>query len=266
MTPSRGFAPRSKCDGGPGDLLSRSLWSWQEHVDQCAGRRSGNHLALRGDRAADGAGDGSPIWRYCGLRSRVPLGPDLWQGIIFPLERAHVTSSEGGQGCRLPDVDVPQNLGPRLAPEPEIVDPDGPDDGEVRKRLEMFRKQAQLLVKGNQDSNATRLSRGLAARGGWDEAGLEHLRLPEDQERISGIKTALALAKAGKTHRCELTGDPSRFRRDLHEHASGFLAPLIKKLQVLWDSPLLKSGMMLVDLPGVGVCGRCIQAGDTEMD
>ena len=80
-------------------------------------------------------------------------------------------------------------------------------------------------------------------------------RLPEDEERVDEIKAALALAKAGKRHRCELAGDATRFRRDLYEHASGFLAPLIKELHVRWKVPLLNTGIVLVDLPGVGVAG-----------
>src|SRR5204862_6209628 len=80
--------------------------------------------------------------------------------------------------------------------------------------------------------------------------------LAEDEERIRGIATALSLAKEGKMHRREFSGgDAPAFRRDLGQHASGFLAPLIKELHVRWHSPLLESGMVLVDLPGVGVAG-----------
>ena len=74
------------------------------------------------------------------------------------------------------------------------------------------------------------------------------------------------LSKAGKKHRCELAGDAPRLRRDLHEHASGFLAPLIKELHVRWHSPLLKTGMVLVDLPGVGVAGDAVQTGNAKVD
>ena len=38
--------------------------------------------------------------------------------------------------------------------DPEIVDLPQPDDFEGQKRLEVFRKQAQLLIKGNQDAGA----------------------------------------------------------------------------------------------------------------
>src|SRR5206468_9157634 len=45
------------------------------------------------------------------------------------------------------------------------------------------------------------------------------------------------------------------FLRQLAEHATGFLAPMIRELDVYWESPLLQPGLTLVDLPGVGVAG-----------
>jgi hypothetical protein len=45
----------------------------------------------------------------------------------------------------------------------------------------------------------------------------------------------------------------SSFTADLKDHAAGFLAPLIEKIQVGWPSEILKSGVILVDLPGVGI-------------
>ena len=56
---------------------------------------------------------------------------------------------------------------------------------EVRKRLEMFRKQAQLLVKGNQDSNADvpylvdSLREAAGMKRTWGTSGS-----PEDEERL----------------------------------------------------------------------------------
>jgi hypothetical protein len=36
-------------------------------------------------------------------------------------------------------------------------------------------------------------------------------------------------------------------------HAAGFLSPLIERIEVGWPSELLRSGVVLVDLPGVGI-------------
>ena len=76
-----------------------------------------------------------------------------------------------------------------------------------------------------------------------------------DQERISAIRAALEPAKNGKTRICEGTADPSTFLAELRNHASGFLAPLIKDLTVYWNSEVLAGGVTLVDLPGVGISG-----------
>jgi len=179
----------------------------------------------------------------------------LWQGIVFPLERGHAAALKAATGVDA-DVVVPAEFRADVQAEPELIDPVGSDDSEMRKRLELFRKQAQLLVKGNQDSNADlpylvdSLRETAGMKRTWGTSGS-----PEDEDRLRGIKGALVLAKAGKRHRRELAGDAPSLRRDLHEHASGFLAPLIKELQVRWHSPLLKTGMVLVDLPGVGVAG-----------
>jgi hypothetical protein len=43
------------------------------------------------------------------------------------------------------------------------------------------------------------------------------------------------------------------FTADLKDHAAGFLAPLVEEIQVGWPSELLRSGITLVDLPGVGI-------------
>ena len=181
---------------------------------------------------------------------------NLWRGIIFPLERGHAAALKAATGRDL-DAAVPTDF-VRDVEEEEITIPDSahPDDLEARKRLEVFRKQAQLLVKGSQDTVADlpylvdSLREAAGMKRTWGTAAL-----PEDEERIWGIKAALALSKSGNGHRREFGSDPRAFRRDLHVHASGFLAPLIKELHVQWNSPLLHKGMVLVDLPGVGVAG-----------
>jgi len=179
----------------------------------------------------------------------------LWQGIVFPLERGHAAALKAATGHDV-EVGVPADFNIDIQDEVEIIDAPASDDSDARKRLEVFRKQAQLLVKGNQDSHTElsylvdSLREAAGMKRSWGTAALT-----EDEERIRGLKAALALAKAGKRHRCEFNGDPQAFRRDLHDHASGFLAPLIKELHVRWNSPLLNTGTVLVDLPGVGVAG-----------
>ena len=63
--------------------------------------------------------------------------------------------------------------------------------------------------------------------------------------------TALSL----KQYVCGGSVSDSRFREELEAHATGFLAPLIKKMSVTCDSEMLPDGVVLVDLPGLGVAG-----------
>ena len=92
----------------------------------------------------------------------------------------------------------PQSLAPTVQAELEIIDPVGSDDSEMHKRLETFRKQAQLLVKGSQDSNADlpylvdSLRETAGMKRTWGTSGVS-----EDEERLRGIKAALALVEGG---------------------------------------------------------------------
>ena len=76
---------------------------------------------------------------------------------------------------------------------------------------------------------------------------------PDDGQRIARVRGALALAKKGERFVCE--GTPSELASVLNDHACGFLAPLIRTATVWWNAPLLRLGVTLVDLPGLGVIG-----------
>src|SRR5690606_3906913 len=76
-----------------------------------------------------------------------------------------------------------------------------------------------------------------------------------DAERIERIKLALRTAEQNEEFIQEADGDARRFRNTLREHAAGFLSPLIKRIEVGWPSAALQDGLVLVDLPGVGVAG-----------
>ena len=112
------------------------------------------------------------------------------------------------------------------------------------------------MVKGNQDNTAEvpYLIDSLRSVGGWKIRGKSQ-PLKEDRERLQRLKAALELAKQNKPYVQESTDHDPRFRDELKAHASGFLAPLIKELRVFWDSPLLKQGLAVIDLPGIGIAG-----------
>jgi hypothetical protein len=145
-----------------------------------------------------------------------------------------------------------------------VEDPLTPDEreelGEVteskeiqdRSQVESYRKQAQLLVRGGQDVSGTiayLIDSLRAAVGKPPRRGVECV--DEDAGRIRKLKEALA---AGR-YECHGTVTEERFRAELQDHASGFLAPLIKEMRVTCDSESLPAGVVLVDLPGLGVAG-----------
>ena len=109
---------------------------------------------------------------------------NLWRGIVFPLERGHAAALKATTG-RDVDAAVPTDLMTDIGEEIEILDAPQSDDSEGRRRLKVFRKQAQLLVKGNQDTDedlpylVDSLREAAGVKRTWGTAAL-----PEDDERV----------------------------------------------------------------------------------
>jgi GTP-binding protein EngB required for normal cell division len=127
------------------------------------------------------------------------------------------------------------------------------DDTKRLERRERLRRRAQLLVTGKQDDerNLPYLLDCLReAAGGKRCWGTELTE--QDASRLRGLSNAILLAKS-KTQFSSAADDDKNFAVSLHDHATGYLAPLIKSLTLHWNSPVLQQGIALVDLPGVGV-------------
>lgn len=125
----------------------------------------------------------------------------------------------------------------------------------VEQRLRSYISQARQLVRGNQYGDeavdevaylADGIREALGRPPVWGRAPRE-----EDRERIGALREAVAIGEAGRSHQAGT--DRGAFLREVRRHATGSIAPLIKSLEVGWDSALLKDGIVLVDLPGVGV-------------
>jgi GTP-binding protein EngB required for normal cell division len=120
--------------------------------------------------------------------------------------------------------------------------------------LEAQIKQAKNIVCGNQFADrpleylvdALRIACGHKTRWG---ATL----LAEDVGRVERVRSILASDKAGHTIERREGSDARGFQEDMRAHAAGFLSPLIERIEVGWPSELLRSGVVLVDLPGVGI-------------
>jgi len=130
------------------------------------------------------------------------------------------------------------------------VEPDAP----VHDPLEGLIKQAKQIITGNQFSktslsylvDALRLACDLQPR--WQSV----IDL-EDQKRIERIRTILTRSHENRSYQRKQNEDHHAFREDLGTHAAGFLSPLIERFEVGWPSEVLKSGVILVDLPGIGI-------------
>jgi len=126
----------------------------------------------------------------------------------------------------------------------------------LEKRFDQLRRQAQKLVTDNQHADVPvrylldRLREVCGQIPIWGTTPKS-----EDALRLQRLTEVVAAAKDGRRHRCAENGDRAAFLRDLAEHATGFLAPIIREIHVFWNSPLLRPGITLVDLPGVGVAG-----------
>lgn len=74
----------------------------------------------------------------------------------------------------------------------------------------------------------------------------------DDAARIESVVRALA---TGSTVRESGVDDAGALRDDIADHATGHLASIVTKLEVGWPADLLRDGLNLVDLPGVGISG-----------
>jgi hypothetical protein len=130
------------------------------------------------------------------------------------------------------------------------------DVPDTPSRMDDFLRTARLMVGGSQDAqrpieylaDALSVVCGVKPQWGTDPR-------MEDAHRMARLKRAVQMAGAGTALRQEQGGDPKVFRELLKDHAAGFLSPLIRRIEVGWPSMVLKDGLVLVDLPGVGVAG-----------
>ncbi|SDE18171.1 dynamin family protein [Belnapia rosea] len=127
-------------------------------------------------------------------------------------------------------------------------------DAERRKRVEELAQQVRQVVKGDQFAEASleELVAGFRRVLGLDTPGLASLSEADDV-RTRRAAIALASGRGGKSVLHSKASVGQNFAALLREHASGSLAPLIAEIEVGWPSDILKAGLVLVDLPGVGV-------------
>jgi len=190
----------------------------------------------------------------------------LWK-VAFALEsrlnaekQAAMKRSEGAEAAVIDDAD--SDLARELSAS-DIEDAKGravlerradDSDAPLQDGLEGFIKQAKNIVCGNQFSERplTYLVDGLRLACGREKRWGAEIDVA-DLARIERIQAILKSPKEDRSHERREGNDPRGFQQDMVDHAAGFLSPLIERIEVGWPSELLKSGVVLVDLPGVGI-------------
>ena len=126
--------------------------------------------------------------------------------------------------------------------------------GEVQDELEGLIKQAKNIVCGKQFSEQPLeyLVDALRQACGYDPKWGSVIE-SEDMLRIDRIRQIMHSSKDDRSYERREGSDPKGFQADMTAHAAGFLSPLIERIEVGWPSNLLKSGVVLVDLPGIGI-------------
>ncbi|MCT0214372.1 dynamin family protein [Synechococcus sp. CS-1326] len=125
---------------------------------------------------------------------------------------------------------------------------------EQEDALEGFIKQAKNIVCGKQFAERPMeyLVDGLRLACSYDPKWGSVIDAV-DQVRIERIRQIMHSPKDDRRYERREGCDPRGFQEDMTAHAAGFLSPLIERIEVGWPSDLLKSGVVLVDLPGVGI-------------
>ena len=170
----------------------------------------------------------------------------LWR-TCFVLE-GELRRAEGKAATGDAAGEIPNDIDPDVA---ELGDSAADGDDTL---LGTLKRQATQVIAGDQfaERSLAYLVDGLRMACGVAQAWGAEIT-DEDAVRIRRVQLALGRAEAGEAYERRASDGTDEFKRDLHDHAAGFLAPLISEIKVGWPSEVLDAGIRLVDLPGVGI-------------
>ena len=188
------------------------------------------------------------VVRYAERRSFTAryLHPKRVNRVLFALERSLDRASAAAPEIELDAEDLL---------DVELAQADS-DDQSTTSKVDAYRRQASQMVRGKQFDEISveylcdRLRECMSLETKWGTTAEE-----DDERRIARVAEVLSASKADETFQqhVELGDDTQAFYRELAHHASGFLAPILRTLEVEWDSAQLEGGLVLVDLPGIGI-------------
>jgi len=138
-----------------------------------------------------------------------------------------------------------------------MADVAGTEPAEIatdESRMRSYISQAKQLVTGRQMgsnelsteylADCLRSTLGHPARWGHDV-------LREHEPFLAQVAEAIAIGEDGREW--EQTSDHRALLSEVARHATGSIAPLIESLEVGWPAEALRNGLVLVDLPGIGI-------------
>lgn len=186
--------------------------------------------------------------------------PAKLRGILLNIER--LAKEQGATIADNSEDDTPDDdpvegwlIDARDPVEPQEPSSNSPSDRPAApsERQEILIRAAQILVKGvgtgpvnlQELASGLRFALGLQVTGKIDDS---------DRPRLLDVADALKLAQTNSAKVVTADGN-SEFAKVLQEHTAGALAPLVSEIEVGWPSPVLEGGVVLVDLPGVGIAG-----------
>jgi hypothetical protein len=173
--------------------------------------------------------------------------------LLFPLEKAleRRAKAEAREASAAPKESPPPEAD-SAATENKAAAEEDKDDG----RFADLERAARALVVANPTKEVPlsyvvdgfRHALGKPAR--WGSVLAE-----EDLARLASVASAIARG-AHKRDPGSATDEGVReLRADIESHATGHLASIVTDLEVGWPAEILRDGLRLVDLPGVGVSG-----------
>lgn len=138
----------------------------------------------------------------------------------------------------------------------ESAIPDSSDaEAPVNDPMDGNIKQAKQIVCGNQFAENVSLEYLVDALRTACDYKLKWNQTIDaaDMVRINRIRKVVKQVKSDRTYERRQSDDPVAFLADMKDHVAGFLSPLIERIVVGWPSEILKTGVILVDLPGIGI-------------
>ena len=87
-------------------MFSRSIRGRKKHPDKCSGRRPGTHSSFRGIGPLTALAMEVRYGDVPTFEAEYHTASNLWQGIVFPLERGHTAALKAATG-RDADTKVP---------------------------------------------------------------------------------------------------------------------------------------------------------------